>query len=242
MPFSFDAYAMDVRKEDMGNSTKWTASLRVEQAVAREHASVAAIDYSPRIAVSSFSYPSFASTYRQLIAGKAEVTPAIQELADALSSGIETPREQARAVHDGVKNNIRSPMFRVWTCFSTRPRAMSILANSPPRMPINGGCWSMTGVGRARRRSAPAAMPRWRNIGSISPPTGRSPATIRKRRADRHRLPGPPAADATAFRQACRQPRSAVAAVLCIPLSGGGKPPAHRACLDGAERARPARR
>ncbi|WP_052365343.1 DUF3857 domain-containing transglutaminase family protein [Halotalea alkalilenta] len=66
------------------------------------------IDSGPRLAVSSFSdHGQLAAAYRHSAQGKARVTPAIQRLADRITTGIEEPREQAKALYEWTSREIR---------------------------------------------------------------------------------------------------------------------------------------
>ncbi|MFT3760105.1 DUF3857 domain-containing transglutaminase family protein [Thauera sp.] len=109
MPLHVDAHDAEVSREANGDKVTWTVKLKsVEQPWPSEPGSVAAVDYGPRVAVSTVAdYGTFAAAYRDMIAGRDAVTPEIQALADELTAGKETPREQARALYEWVAGNIR---------------------------------------------------------------------------------------------------------------------------------------
>ncbi|MFT3760111.1 DUF3857 domain-containing protein [Thauera sp.] len=108
MPLYIDAQGVEMTREVDGGMATWTAHMHVREPWPRELGSVGAVDYSPRIAVSTFpDHATFAAAYRVMIADRDAVTPAIQALADSLSADLKTPREQARALYDWVVGNIR---------------------------------------------------------------------------------------------------------------------------------------
>lgn len=70
--------------------------------------SVNYLDYGKRLAVSTFpDYRAFARAYQARAGDKAQVTPAIAELARALTAGLEDQRAKASALYDWVRDNIR---------------------------------------------------------------------------------------------------------------------------------------
>lgn len=108
MPLHVDAHDAEVTREADGDKVTWTVTMKVEEPWPSEPGSVSAVDYSPRVVVSTFAdYGAFAAAYRDMIAGRDAVTPEIQALADELTAGKETPREQARALYEWVAGNIR---------------------------------------------------------------------------------------------------------------------------------------
>jgi transglutaminase-like putative cysteine protease len=69
--------------------------------------SVLASDDQPHLTVSSFpGYDAVGKAYGAHFAGKADVTPAIQSLADQITKGISERRAQAKALYDWVSANI----------------------------------------------------------------------------------------------------------------------------------------
>lgn len=108
MPLQFDAHDAEVTHEADGDKVTWTVRMKVDAPWPAEPGSVAAVDYSPRVAVGTFpDYAVFAAGYRGMIAGRDEVTPEIQALAERLTQGVGTPHEQARALYRWVAGNIR---------------------------------------------------------------------------------------------------------------------------------------
>lgn len=108
MPLQIDAHQAEVTQQADGDRVTWTVHMRVNAPWPPEPGSVAAVDYSPRVAVSTFpDYPSFAADYRAMIAGRDAVTPEIQALADSLTQGVDAPREQVRSLYEWVAENIR---------------------------------------------------------------------------------------------------------------------------------------
>lgn len=108
MPLFVEAHDAEVMREELDGMVRWTVSMRVEHPWPAEPYGVVPMDYSPRVAVSTFpDYGSFASTYRDMIGDRNAVTPAIQSLADELTQGIDDPREQARVLYEWVAGNVR---------------------------------------------------------------------------------------------------------------------------------------
>lgn len=108
MPLFVEVHDAEVEREELEGKVRWTVSMKVENPWPREALGVAPMDYSPRVAVSSFQdYASFAKTYAAMIDGSRAVTPAIQALADELTHGLDDPLEQARALYEWVAGNIR---------------------------------------------------------------------------------------------------------------------------------------
>lgn len=104
--------AVDMRggriETDLPGKQVWRWSIEKVPAHTVELGSVGSTDYSPRVAVTTF--PTFAaagSAYIDRARAKAAVTPAIQKLADDITSGIADRRTQAEALYRWVSANIR---------------------------------------------------------------------------------------------------------------------------------------
>lgn len=112
-PFNYSLYTEAVgmeggRQPDAAGRARWSWGARVVRPSAPEPASISALDYSPRVVVSSFpSYEAVAATYRAAASEKVRVTPEIKALADEVTAGRGAPREQAEALYDWVSKNIR---------------------------------------------------------------------------------------------------------------------------------------
>lgn len=84
----------------------WTMKNPVMQP--SEPMSVSGLDYSPRVAISTFKdYAAVAAAYEARATDKSRVTPKIQELADSLTKGIDDKSKQAEALYNWVSKNIR---------------------------------------------------------------------------------------------------------------------------------------
>jgi transglutaminase-like putative cysteine protease len=84
----------------------WTMSNPVMQPP--EPMSVSALDYSPRVAISTFeNYAAVAKAYETRAADKSKVTHDIQALADKLTKGIDDKNRQAEVLYNWVSKNIR---------------------------------------------------------------------------------------------------------------------------------------
>ena len=73
-----------------------------------EPAALSPWDTEPHYIISTFpDYAAVAAAYRQMAAGKAAVTPRIQELADEITTGTSDRRDQAHRIYDWVSKHIR---------------------------------------------------------------------------------------------------------------------------------------
>jgi transglutaminase-like putative cysteine protease len=92
--------------------------------------SVSSLDYSPRVAISTFeNYPSVAAAYEARATDKSKVTPKIQELADSLTKGIDDKSKQAEALYNWVSKNIRYVAVYLGTGGVVPHDADTVLAN-----------------------------------------------------------------------------------------------------------------
>lgn len=97
----------EVKSEEPGKKI-WRWSIENTSAVAPEPASVNAVDFSPRVAVTSFpSYDAIAKAYYDRAKSKARVTSAIRTLAHEITKGITDKRAQSEAIYNWVSLNIR---------------------------------------------------------------------------------------------------------------------------------------
>lgn len=104
---AIDLSGGEVKSTKAGTKT-WRWSLANTTAHAPEMGSVAAVDFSPRVAVTTFgSYAEAAKAYTDRSSSKAIVTPAIQKLSDEITVGLTDKREQAKALYQWVSKNIR---------------------------------------------------------------------------------------------------------------------------------------
>ena len=95
-------------KPDKPGTKMWRWTLENAIPHLPEPGAVAAADYSPRVAVTSFpSYVAAAKAYLDRAKPKAAVTPAIQKLADEITQGVTDKRAQAEALYRWVSKEIR---------------------------------------------------------------------------------------------------------------------------------------
>ena len=95
-------------QSDKAGTRMWRWTLENPILHMQEPGSVAATDFSPRIAVSSFpDYAAAAQAYWARAKPKAVVTPAIQKLADQITDGLADKRAQAEALYRWVSKEIR---------------------------------------------------------------------------------------------------------------------------------------
>jgi transglutaminase-like putative cysteine protease len=105
-----DAQGMKGGREATNEQGKqvWQWTLEDSAAHPPELGSVGAIDYSPRVAFSTFAdYATVGKAYQLRALPKAAVTPAIRKLADQITAGISDPKSQATAIYNWVSRNIR---------------------------------------------------------------------------------------------------------------------------------------
>lgn len=87
---------------------QWRAHTTNAVAIPPEAGSVAIRDYSQRFVASSLpSGESMAQAYRELVGDLGKPTPKVEALARSLTKGITDPREQAKALYDWVRTDIR---------------------------------------------------------------------------------------------------------------------------------------
>ncbi len=89
-----------------GTVYRWTYAAR---AIADEKVALGPTDHAPRVFASAFpDWTSFGRAYAALIAGKADVSPAIQALADRVAApAAGDRREEARLLYEWVSRNVR---------------------------------------------------------------------------------------------------------------------------------------
>lgn len=86
----------------------FTWTLRNARPSVEEPGSVAATDYSPRIAVSTFrDWNDVADAYLKRAFDKSKVTAAIRETAELITKGIDDKPKQAEALYNWVSRNVR---------------------------------------------------------------------------------------------------------------------------------------
>ncbi len=95
----------EVTEKDGRRNWLWT--YHNEQIAKSEPASVSAYDYGPLIAATTFKdYGAIAAAYNARAASKSKVTEQIRKLADELTKGLSTQREQAKALYEWVSANV----------------------------------------------------------------------------------------------------------------------------------------
>ncbi len=96
------------RTEDKDGRAEWIWTFENHQLATPEMGSVDAIDYGPKIIVSSFKdYGDLAAAYEERAKSKAAVTDKIRSLAVELTSGVADPRERAKILYNWVVKNIQ---------------------------------------------------------------------------------------------------------------------------------------
>ena len=98
----------DEKRTNAGDFVSYEWSARNTQVEAMERGSVAQVDYSKRLQVSTFAgFPAFARAYSDRAQDKARPSAAVKKLADEITAGATAPREQAKRLYDWVSRNIR---------------------------------------------------------------------------------------------------------------------------------------
>ena len=96
------------RVQDGNGRTRWVWTYENSEITTPEYGAVDALDYGPRIIVSSFKdYAAIAAAYEKRARPKAAVTDKIRRLAEELTRGKKGRKEQARALYTWVAQNIR---------------------------------------------------------------------------------------------------------------------------------------
>jgi transglutaminase-like putative cysteine protease len=96
------------KQEDKDGRQRWEWTFRNETAVVPEPFSVSALDHGPYIAISSFKdWQELSKAYQSRVRDKIVVSPAIQGLADRITTGKTDKREQAKALYEWVAQNVR---------------------------------------------------------------------------------------------------------------------------------------
>lgn len=85
----------------------WLWTYKNEQIAKPEPGSVSSYDYGPLIAATTFKdYGAIAAAYNSRAASKSKVTEQTRKLADELTRGMSTPRDQAKALYEWVSANV----------------------------------------------------------------------------------------------------------------------------------------
>jgi transglutaminase-like putative cysteine protease len=108
----------------------WQWSYRNEELVKPEPGAVSQFDYAPVVVATTFKdYGALATAYNVRAQPKAKVTDAIRKLADELTAGAHTPRDQAKALYEWVATNIEYAPNEVGMGSVVPHEAERVLAN-----------------------------------------------------------------------------------------------------------------
>ncbi len=95
-------------KSDTPGKSKYVWTVKDTKGQAPEQGAISEANYSPRITVTTFAdYAEAAEAYLARAADKEKVTDEVQTLADEITAGIKSPREQAAALYNHVTGEIR---------------------------------------------------------------------------------------------------------------------------------------
>ncbi len=131
MSLQIDAGGLtQVPAETLGGKTRRVWHYRNDTPTQPEAGAVDDYDRSARLVVSTFKdYRSFAAVYQKMIEGRAEATPDIRALADKLTAGLKSDREQARALYEWVSLHIAYVNIVLGAGGFVPHRAGDVLAN-----------------------------------------------------------------------------------------------------------------
>lgn len=103
-------FARGVKGGELGikdGRRRWSWSYQNDQIVKPESGAVSSLDYGPLIVATTFKdYGAVATAYDVRARPKAKVTERIKKLANQLTQGIGSPREQAKVLYDWVATNV----------------------------------------------------------------------------------------------------------------------------------------
>ncbi len=103
----FSAGVQGGRTQDQNGRMQWVWTYKNSEIATPEYGSVDPIDYGPRVIVSSFKdYGAVAAAYEKRARPKAVVTDRIRVLSETITHGVESQREQAKALYTWVSKNI----------------------------------------------------------------------------------------------------------------------------------------
>ena len=130
LPLNVEAHEVEYKKEDTGNTFTYRFHYSAPQSVTDEVAAVSPLDHLPRFYVSSLAnYNEFGRAYANVAASKEIVTPKIQALADQLTQGIGSQREQTKKIYEWVSAHIRYVAIELGRGSIVPHEAESVLIN-----------------------------------------------------------------------------------------------------------------
>jgi len=95
-------------ESEVPGQSKWIWTLKDHSAQRPELYAINSINYSPRIAATTFAdFNELAEAYLERASDKEKVTDEVRKLSDKITSGLTSPRDQAAALYHWVAGNIR---------------------------------------------------------------------------------------------------------------------------------------
>lgn len=95
-------------ESDIPGKSKWVWTVKDQKGQTPESGAISEANYSPRLAVTTFSdFCEVAEAYLARAADKEKVTDEVRKLADKITAGLTNPRDQAAALYNWVAGNIR---------------------------------------------------------------------------------------------------------------------------------------
>ncbi|MBN2419960.1 MAG: DUF3857 domain-containing protein [Deltaproteobacteria bacterium] len=95
-------------ESDIPEKSKYIWTVKDQKGLTPEQGAISETNYSPRLAVTTFSdFSEVADAYLKHAADKEKVTDEVQKLADKITTGIKDSRDMAAALYNWVAGNIR---------------------------------------------------------------------------------------------------------------------------------------
>jgi transglutaminase-like putative cysteine protease len=95
-------------ESDTPGKSKWVWTIKDQKGQMPEPGAINETNYSPRIAVTTFAdFGEVAEAYLERAADKEKVTDEVRKLAEKITAGLTSPRDQAAALYHWVAGNIR---------------------------------------------------------------------------------------------------------------------------------------
>ncbi len=95
-------------ESDIPGKSKWVWAIKDQKGQTPEPGAISELNYGPRIVVTTFAdFNEVAEAYLKRETDKEKVTDEVRKLADKITSGLTTPRDQAKALYHWVAGNIR---------------------------------------------------------------------------------------------------------------------------------------
>jgi lipoprotein NlpI len=129
-PLQTETHDMQVEKTETESTVTWHWHASNPVPLNEEPSALSAKGTAPRLLVSSFAdYDAFAHAFAPLVTAKAQVTPAIQAQAEAITANISGRRAQAQAIYEWVSQHIHYVAIEIGRGAIVPHDAATVLAN-----------------------------------------------------------------------------------------------------------------